>query len=96
MIEFFLKSYCHLALNAQSIAEEAFELIPLDLCYEIFGLLTIQEVQKNSQAFPRTFGAVIESTPMIRFKNAINFAPSPLFHRVLGKRRFHIRRFDLG
>jgi hypothetical protein len=58
-------------------------LLPLDLCYEIFSLLTIDEAIKFSKAFPRTFGAYIESKQVIRFNNAINSAPSPLFNRVL-------------
>jgi hypothetical protein len=68
-----------------STPREAFELIPLDLCYEICGSLTIDEAFKFSKAFPRTFGAVIESTQTIRFRNAINSAPLPLFFRVLAE-----------
>jgi hypothetical protein len=56
---------------------------PKKICYEMFSLLPIEDAYKISKAFPRTFGAFIESNQVIRFKNAIKSAPSPLFHRVL-------------
>jgi hypothetical protein len=46
--------------------------IPLDLWYEVFGLLDIDEAIAVSKARPRLFGAFIKSKQGIRFRNAIN------------------------
>jgi hypothetical protein len=46
--------------------------LPLDLWYEVFGLLNIDEAIAVSKASPRLFGAFIESKQGIRFRNAIN------------------------
>jgi hypothetical protein len=46
--------------------------LPLDLWYEVFGLLDIDEAIAVSKASPRIFGAFIESKQGIRFRNAIN------------------------
>jgi hypothetical protein len=46
--------------------------LPLDLWYEVFGLLDIDEAIAVSKASPRYFGAFIESKQGIRFHNAIN------------------------
>jgi hypothetical protein len=46
--------------------------IPLDLWYDIFLLLDIDEAIAISKANPRLFGAFIESKQGIRFRNAIN------------------------
>jgi hypothetical protein len=46
--------------------------LPLDLWYEVFGLLDIDEAIAVSKAHPRLFGAFIESKQGIRFRNAIN------------------------
>jgi hypothetical protein len=46
--------------------------LPLDLWYEVFGLLDIDEAIAVSKASPRLFGAFIESKQGIRFRNAIN------------------------
>jgi hypothetical protein len=47
--------------------------LPLDLWYEVFGLLDIDEAIAVSKASPRVFGAFIKSKQGIRFRNAINF-----------------------
>jgi hypothetical protein len=44
----------------------------LDLWYEVFGLLDIDEAIAVSKASPRVFGAFIKSKQGIRFRNAIN------------------------
>jgi hypothetical protein len=46
--------------------------LPLDLWYEVFGLLNIDEAIAVSKASPRLFGAFILSKQCIRFRNAIN------------------------
>jgi hypothetical protein len=46
--------------------------LPLDLWYEVFGLLDIDEAFAVSKASPRLFGAFIESKQGIRFRNSIN------------------------
>jgi hypothetical protein len=46
--------------------------LPLDLWYEVFGLLDIDEAVAVSIASPRLFGAFIESKQGIRFRNALN------------------------
>jgi hypothetical protein len=46
--------------------------LPLDLWYEVFGLLDIDEAIAVSKANPRLFGAFILSKQGIRFRNAIN------------------------
>jgi hypothetical protein len=46
--------------------------LPLDLWYEVFGLLDIDEAIAVSKASPRLFGAFIMSKQGIRFRNAIN------------------------
>jgi hypothetical protein len=46
--------------------------LPLDLCYEVLGLLDIDEAIAISKAHPRFLGAFIESKQGIRFRNAIN------------------------
>jgi hypothetical protein len=46
--------------------------LPLDLWYEVFGLLDIDEAIAVSKASPRIFGAFIDSKQGIRFRNAIN------------------------
>jgi hypothetical protein len=46
--------------------------LPLDLWYEVFGLLDIDEAIAVSKASPRYFGAFIKSKQGIRFRNAIN------------------------
>jgi hypothetical protein len=46
--------------------------LPLDLWYEVFGLLDIDDSIAISKADPRLFGAFIESKQGIRFRNAIN------------------------
>jgi hypothetical protein len=46
--------------------------LPLDLWYEVFGLLDIDEAIAVSKAHPRLFGAFIEEKQGIRFRNAIN------------------------
>jgi hypothetical protein len=46
--------------------------LPLDLWYEVFGLLDIDEAIAVSKASPRYFGAFILSKQGIRFRNAIN------------------------
>jgi hypothetical protein len=46
--------------------------LPLDLWYEVFGLLDIDEAIAFSKADPRFLGAYIESKQGIRFRNAIN------------------------
>jgi hypothetical protein len=46
--------------------------LPLDLWYEVFGLLDIDEAIAVSKASPRVFGAFILSKQGIRFRNAIN------------------------
>jgi hypothetical protein len=46
--------------------------LPLDLWYEVFGLLDINEAIAVSKASPRLFGAFIESKQGIRFRNALN------------------------
>jgi hypothetical protein len=46
--------------------------LPLDLWYEVFGLLDIDEAIAVSKASPRVFGEFIESKQGIRFRNAIN------------------------
>jgi hypothetical protein len=46
--------------------------LPLDLWYEVFGLLTIDEAIAVSKASPRYFGEFIESKQGIRFRNALN------------------------
>jgi hypothetical protein len=46
--------------------------LPLDLWYEVFGLLDIDEAIAVSKASPRVFGAFIKSKQGIRFRNAIN------------------------
>jgi hypothetical protein len=46
--------------------------LPLDIWYEILLLLDIQEANSISKAYPRFFGAFIESKQAIRFNNAIN------------------------
>jgi hypothetical protein len=46
--------------------------LPLDLWYEVFGLLDIDEAIAVSKASPRLFGAFIKSKQGIRFRNAIN------------------------
>jgi hypothetical protein len=67
----------------QSIIKTIFESLPLDMWIEILSLLDIQDASSISKADPRTFGALIEYQQVIRFKNAINYSPSPLSHRVL-------------
>jgi hypothetical protein len=49
-----------------------FPSLPLDLWYEVFGLLDIEEAIAVSKASPRIFGAFILSKQGIRFRNAIN------------------------
>jgi hypothetical protein len=44
--------------------------LPLDLWYEVFGLLDIDEAIAVSKASPRLFGAFIESKQGIRFRNS--------------------------
>jgi hypothetical protein len=46
--------------------------LPLDIWYEILGLLDIGGAICISKAHPRFFGAFIESKQGIRFRNAIN------------------------
>jgi hypothetical protein len=46
--------------------------LPLDLWYEVFGLLDIDEAIAVSKASPRIFGAFIKSKQGIRFRNALN------------------------
>jgi hypothetical protein len=46
--------------------------LPLDLWYDVFGLLDIDEAIAVSKASPRLFGAFIKSKQGIRFHNAIN------------------------
>jgi hypothetical protein len=46
--------------------------LPLDLWYEVFGLLNIDDAIAVSKASPRLFGAFIESKQGIRFRNAKN------------------------
>jgi hypothetical protein len=46
--------------------------LPLDIWYEILGLLDIDEAIAFSKADPRFFGAFIEDKQGIRFRNAIN------------------------
>jgi hypothetical protein len=46
--------------------------LPLDLWFEVFGLLNIDEAIAVSKASPRLFGAIIKSKQGIRFRNAIN------------------------
>jgi hypothetical protein len=46
--------------------------LPLDIWYEVFGLLDIDEAIAFSKADPRFLGAYIESKQGIRFRNAIN------------------------
>jgi hypothetical protein len=46
--------------------------LPLDLWYEVFGLLDIDEAIAVSKASPRLFGEFIKSKKGIRFRNAIN------------------------
>jgi hypothetical protein len=45
--------------------------LPLELWYEVFGLLDIDEAIAVSKASPRVFGAFILSKQGIRFRNAI-------------------------
>jgi hypothetical protein len=47
-------------------------LLPLDIWYEVFVLLDIDEAIAFSKADPRFLGAFIEDKQGIRFKNAIN------------------------
>jgi hypothetical protein len=47
-------------------------LLPLDIWYEVFVLLDIDEAIAFSKADPRFLGAYIESKQGIRFRNAIN------------------------
>jgi hypothetical protein len=49
-----------------------FPYLPLDLWYDVFGLLDIDEATAVSKASPRLFGAFIYSKKGIRFRNAIN------------------------
>jgi hypothetical protein len=49
-----------------------FPYLPLDLWYEVFGLLDIDEAIAVSKASPRLFGAFILSKQGIRFRNAVN------------------------
>jgi hypothetical protein len=65
--------------------KSVFESIPLDIWFEILGLLDIQDARSISIADPRTFGAFIEDKKIIRFSNTFNTTPSPLFHRVLNE-----------
>jgi hypothetical protein len=46
--------------------------LPLDIWYEVLGLLDIDEAIAISKASPRLFGAFILSKQGIRFRNAIN------------------------
>jgi hypothetical protein len=46
--------------------------LPLDLWYEVFGLLDIDEAIAVSKASPRLFGEFIKAKQGIRFRNAIN------------------------
>jgi hypothetical protein len=46
--------------------------LPLDLWYEVFRLLDIDEAIAVSKASPQVFGAFIKSKQGIRFRNAIN------------------------
>jgi hypothetical protein len=46
--------------------------LPLDIWYEILLLLDIKEAITLSKAYPRFFGAFIDSKQAIRFRNAIN------------------------
>jgi hypothetical protein len=46
--------------------------LPLDLWYEVFGLLDIDEAIAICKAHPRYFGAFIEEKQGIRFRNAVN------------------------
>jgi hypothetical protein len=46
--------------------------LPLDLWYEVFGLLDIDEAIAVSKASPRFFGAFIKSKQGICFRNALN------------------------
>jgi hypothetical protein len=47
-------------------------LLPLDIWYEVFGLLDIDEANAICKADPRFLVAVIEDKQGIRFRNAIN------------------------
>jgi hypothetical protein len=46
--------------------------LPLDIWHKILVLLDIKEAIALSKAYPRFFGAFIESNQGIRFRNAIN------------------------
>jgi hypothetical protein len=61
-------------LRSESIhpTKMIFPFLPLDLWYEVFGLLDIDEAIAVSKASPRVFGAFIKSKQGIRFRNAIN------------------------
>jgi hypothetical protein len=69
----------------QSYTKTVFESLPLDIWFDILGTLNIQDAISLSKADPRTFGAFIEDKQVIRFNNAFNTAPSPLFHLVLNE-----------
>jgi hypothetical protein len=68
--------------NAHTL-KTIFESLPLDVWFEIFGMLTVEEAYAISLADPRTFGTFIEDQQVIRFKNVINSSPSSQFHEVL-------------
>jgi hypothetical protein len=70
-------------MSNPSYIKTVFESLPLDLWYEILGMLNIQDALSISIADPRTFGAFIEDKQGIRSNNAFNTTPSSLFHRVL-------------
>jgi hypothetical protein len=46
--------------------------LPLDIWYEVFGLLDIDEAIAICKAHPRYFGAFIKEKQGIRFRNAVN------------------------
>jgi hypothetical protein len=69
----------------QSYTKTVFKSLPLDLWFDILGMLNILDAISVSKADPRTFGAFIEDKQVIRFNNAFNTTPSPLFHRVLNE-----------